>query len=68
KKLATLPTRQEALGQFVTALNSVLMMFALALEGRKTQLESEAGSNAAGDSAGEAAASEPTAATETENS
>ena len=40
KKLATMPTREEALGQFVGALNSVLMMFALALEGRKTQLES----------------------------
>jgi large subunit ribosomal protein L10 len=39
KKLASLPTRDEALGQFVGALNSVLMMFALALEGRKTQLE-----------------------------
>jgi large subunit ribosomal protein L10 len=39
KKLASLPTREEALGQFVGALNSVLMMFALALEGRKTQLE-----------------------------
>jgi large subunit ribosomal protein L10 len=39
KKLASLPTREEALGQFVGAVNSVLMMFALALEGRKTQLE-----------------------------
>jgi large subunit ribosomal protein L10 len=42
KKLATMPTRDEALSQFVGALNSVLMMFALALEGRKTQLEEAA--------------------------
>lgn len=41
RKLATLPTREEALGQFVSALNSVLMMFALALDARRTQLESE---------------------------
>ena len=39
KRLALLPTRTEALTQFVSALNSVLMMFALALEARKTQLE-----------------------------
>ena len=39
KKLAALPTREEALGQFLGALNSVLVMFALALEARKTQLE-----------------------------
>lgn len=39
KKLATMPTREEALSQFVSALNSVLMMFALALEARKTQLD-----------------------------
>jgi large subunit ribosomal protein L10 len=39
KKIATLPTRTEALGQFAGCLNSVLMMFALALDGRKTQLE-----------------------------
>jgi large subunit ribosomal protein L10 len=39
KKLATLPTRDEALSQFVSALNSVLMMFALALEARKEQVE-----------------------------
>ena len=38
KKLAKLPTRTEALSQFVSALNSVLMMFALALEARRTQL------------------------------
>ena len=39
KKLATMPTRQEALLQFAGALNSVLMMFSLALDARKTQLE-----------------------------
>ncbi len=39
KKLATLPTRDEALSQFVSALNSVLMMFALALEARKEQVQ-----------------------------
>jgi large subunit ribosomal protein L10 len=38
KKLAKLPTREEALSQFVSALNSVLMMFALALEARREQL------------------------------
>lgn len=50
KKLAKLPTRTEALSQFVSALNSVLMMFALALEARKEQL-------AAGDGSAPAAAS-----------
>lgn len=39
KKLAALPTRDEALGQFVGAMNSVLAMFALALEAKKTQLD-----------------------------
>lgn len=39
KRLAALPTRDEALGQFLGALNSVLAMFALVLEGRKSQLE-----------------------------
>jgi large subunit ribosomal protein L10 len=43
KKLATMPTRDEALSQFVSALNSVLMMFALALEARKTQLDGGTG-------------------------
>ncbi|MBM4194147.1 MAG: 50S ribosomal protein L10 [Gemmatimonadetes bacterium] len=47
KKLASLPTRDEALGQVLGALSSVLAMFALALEGRKTQLESGTGSSAA---------------------
>ncbi len=40
KRIATLPTRDEALSQFAGCLNSVMMMFALALDGRKTQLES----------------------------
>lgn len=40
KKLASLPTRNEALSQLLGAFNSVLAMFALALEARKTQLES----------------------------
>ena len=39
KKLASLPTREEALSMLVGTFNSVLMMFALALDGRKTQLE-----------------------------
>jgi|JI71714CRNA_FD_contig_51_962723_length_1336_multi_3_in_0_out_0_2 large subunit ribosomal protein L10 len=44
KKLATLPTRDEALSIFAGYLNSIPMMFALALDARKTQLE---GSNEA---------------------
>jgi large subunit ribosomal protein L10 len=39
KKLAALPTREEALGQLVGAMNSVLAMFALALEAKKTQMD-----------------------------
>ncbi|MCC6318870.1 MAG: 50S ribosomal protein L10 [Gemmatimonadaceae bacterium] len=39
KRLATLPTRDEALSLFAGSLNSVLMMFSLALDARKTQLE-----------------------------
>ncbi len=42
KKLATLPSRDEALGQIAGAFNSVLAMFALALEARAAQLEPEA--------------------------
>lgn len=38
-KLATMPTREEALSMFAGYLNSVMMMFALALDARKTQLE-----------------------------
>ena len=40
KKLASLPTRNEALSILVGTFNSVLMMFALALDARKTQLDS----------------------------
>lgn len=39
KKLASLPTREEALSILVGTFNSVLSMFALAVEARKTQLE-----------------------------
>jgi large subunit ribosomal protein L10 len=39
KKLATLPTRDEALGQLLGCFNSVLSSFVLTLEARKTQLE-----------------------------
>ena len=39
RKIAALPTRTEALSQFAGCLNSVLMMFALALDARKTQVE-----------------------------
>ncbi len=38
-KLATMPTRDEALSMFVGYLNSLMMSFALALDARKTQLE-----------------------------
>ena len=40
KKLATMPTRDEALSIFAGYLNSIPMMFALALDARKSQLES----------------------------
>lgn len=39
KKLASMPTREEALSILVGTFNSVLMMFALALDAKKTQLE-----------------------------
>jgi large subunit ribosomal protein L10 len=39
KKLASLPTRDEALGQLLGAFSSVLAMFALAMEAKKTQME-----------------------------
>ncbi|HVZ50095.1 MAG TPA: 50S ribosomal protein L10 [Gemmatimonadaceae bacterium] len=39
KKLASLPTRDEALSQLLGAFSSVLAMFALALEARQQQLE-----------------------------
>jgi len=41
KKLAALPTRTEALSILVGTFNSVLSMFALSLEARKTQLEGQ---------------------------
>ena len=41
KKLATLPTRDVAYGMLVGAMNGVLMVFALALDSRKQQLETE---------------------------
>ena len=50
KRLSLLPTRMEALGQFVSALNSVPMMFALALEARKAQLEAGGAAAASTDS------------------
>jgi large subunit ribosomal protein L10 len=43
KKLASLPTRNEALSILVGTFNSVLMMFALALDARKGQLGESAG-------------------------
>lgn len=39
KRLATMPTRDEALSIFAGCLNSPLMMFALALDARREQLE-----------------------------
>ena len=39
KKLASLPTREEALSMFAGYLNSIPMMFALALDARKAQLD-----------------------------
>lgn len=39
KKLASMPTRDEALSILVGTFNSVLMMFALALDAKKAQLE-----------------------------
>ena len=39
KKLASLPNREEALSIFAGYLNSIPMMFALALDARKAQLE-----------------------------
>jgi large subunit ribosomal protein L10 len=42
KKLATLPSKEVALGLMAGAMNGVLMVFALALEARKEQLEQTA--------------------------
>lgn len=39
KRLAALPSRDEALSLFAGSLNSVLMMFSLALDARREQLE-----------------------------
>jgi len=39
KKLATLPTRDVAYGMLAGAMNGVLMVFALALDARKEQME-----------------------------
>jgi large subunit ribosomal protein L10 len=39
KKLASLPTREDALSIFAGYLNSIPMMFALALDARRSQLE-----------------------------
>jgi large subunit ribosomal protein L10 len=45
-KLASLPTRNDALSILVGTFNSVLMMFALALDARKSQLEAGASPSA----------------------
>ena len=39
KRLASMPSREEALGQFLGMLNSMLSMFVGVLEARKAQLE-----------------------------
>ena len=41
KKMATLPTRDAALGILVGSISSVIAMFAMALEARATQLGNE---------------------------
>jgi large subunit ribosomal protein L10 len=46
KRLALLPTREEALSQLLGAFGSVPAMFILALEARKTQLEGAGGAAA----------------------
>ena len=45
KKLALMPTRDEALGQFLGLLNSVLSTFVGVLEARKVQLEGASASS-----------------------
>jgi large subunit ribosomal protein L10 len=47
KKLASMPTRDEALAQFLGMLNSVFSMFVGVLEARKAQLEAVAGASSA---------------------
>ena len=59
KKLAALPTRDEALGQLLGMFNSVLSMFVGVLEARKAQLEADAPS--APDVSSAAAADAPSA-------
>ena len=59
KKLATLPSREDALSIFAGYMNSIPMMFALALEARKAQLEGEAGSAGAAASDGPASPEGP---------
>jgi len=63
KKLALMPTRDEALGQFLGYLNSVLSSFAGVLEARKVQLESSEPASATTESAAPSteAAAEPAA-------
>ena len=63
KKLALMPTRDEALGQFLGYLNSVLSSFAGVLEARKVQLESSEPAPATTESAAPSteAAAEPAA-------
>ncbi|HVT40914.1 MAG TPA: 50S ribosomal protein L10 [Gemmatimonadaceae bacterium] len=47
KTLALMPTRDEALGQFLGLLNTVFAMFVGVLEARKVQLETAAAASAA---------------------
>jgi len=63
KRLALMPTRDEALGQFLGYLNSVLSSFAGVLEARKVQLESSEPAPATTESAAPSteAAAEPAA-------
>jgi large subunit ribosomal protein L10 len=61
KKLALMPTRDEALGQFLGLLNGVLSMFVGVLEARKAQLEAAAGASSGAQGAADpaVASSEP---------
>ena len=61
KKLALMPTRDEALGQFLGYLNSVLSSFAGILDARKVQLESSAPAAAPAEVPAEAPAEAPAA-------
>jgi large subunit ribosomal protein L10 len=53
KKLASLPTRNEALSILVGTFNSVLMMFALALDAKKSQMDSGSSSTSNGNEGSE---------------